>query len=375
MTAGTTSRREVLGLAAGLAATAALGGCAEAAAKTSVRPVAVAEGLAHPWSIAFLPDGRLLVTERPGRLLAIDPRTQQAAAIAGVPAVAAVGQGGLLDVALDPAFAADGTLYLSYAGGGPGGAGTEVARARLDGDRLTDVAVIFRADPKVSGPVHFGSRLLPLEDGTLIITLGERGRMEEAQNLGNHLGTTIRIRTDGSVPDDNPFVGRSDARPEIFTYGNRNVQGLAREPKTGRVFAHEHGPRGGDEINVLVPGTNYGWPLVTFGIDYNGAIISRQTAAPGIAHPLFQWTPSIAPCGMAFYSGDVFPDWEGDLLVGSLKFRELHRLGVDGDTITAREVLLEDLNERIRDVRVSPDGAVYVATDAPQGRILRLDPA
>ena len=338
--------------------------------------VTIAEGLEHPWGMAFLPDGGMLITERPGRLRLFKDGRLQAEAIAGTPEVVARGQGGLLDVALHPDFADNRLVYLSYAGAGEDGVGTEVARARFDESRLEGLEVIFRAQPKTSGRNHFGSRLLFADDGTLYITLGDRYSFkEEAQNPANHLGSIVRLNDDGSVPDDNPFVGRQDARPEIFSYGHRNVQGLALQRATGTLWAHEHGPQGGDEVNILRPGANYGWPAITYGIDYSGAIISEKTSAPGMEQPVVFWDPSIAPSGMAFYDGDRFPKWKGDLFVGALAHQHLRRLMIEGQRVVGQEELLGGLNERIRDVRNGPDGYLYVLTDSPSGRLLRLEPA
>jgi aldose sugar dehydrogenase len=338
--------------------------------------VTLANGLEHPWSLAFLPDGGILVTERPGRLRLFSDGALQDDPVGGMPEVVARGQGGLLDVALHPDFADNRLVYLSYAGSGEGGANTEVARGRFDGAALNDLEVIFRAEPKVGGGNHFGSRLLFADDGTLYVTLGDRYRyMKEAQNLDNHLGTVVRINDDGSVPDDNPFVGRGDARPEIFSYGHRNVQGLARQPGTETLWSHEHGPQGGDEVNVLTPGANYGWPAITYGIDYSGAIISEKTEAPGMEQPVVYWVPSIAPSGMAFYDGEAFPEWQGDLFVGALSHLHLRRLEIEDQEVVGQEELLAGLSERIRDVRAGPDGFLYVLTDSAEARLLRLEPA
>ena len=338
--------------------------------------VTMAEGLEHPWGMAFLPDGGMLITERPGRLRLLKDGRLQPEAIAGTPEVVARGQGGLLDVALHPDFADNRLVYLSYAGAGEDGVGTEVARARFDGSRLEGLEVIFRAQPKTSGRNHFGSRLLFADDGTLYITLGDRYSFkEEAQNPANHLGSIVRLNDDGSVPDDNPFVGRQDARPEIFSYGHRNVQGLALQRASGTLWAHEHGPQGGDEVNILRPGANYGWPAITYGIDYSGAIISEKTSAPGMEQPVVFWVPSIAPSGMAFYDGDRFPKWTGDLFVGALAHQHLRRLMIEGQRVVGQEVLLEELGERIRDVRVGPDGYLYLLTDRSDGQLIRLEPA
>jgi aldose sugar dehydrogenase len=341
-----------------------------------VRVVTVAEGLEHPWGLAFLPDGRMLVTERPGRLRAVGRDGRLSAPIAGVPAVFASGQGGLLDVALDPHFAENQLVYLSYAEPGESGvAGTAVARGRLSDGTLDDVRVIFRQWPKVVGQNHWGSRLVFAPDGTLFVTLGERFQKERAQNLDEHLGKLIRINPDGSVPDDNPFVGRDGVLPEIYSLGHRNVQGATLHPLTERLWTAEHGARGGDEINVPEGGKNYGWPIITYGRDYSGLPIGEGTAKPGLEQPIYYWDPSIAPSGMAFYTGDRIPGWQGDLFVGSLKDRLLVRLELDGTKVMHEERLLQSLRERIRDVRTGPDGYLYLLTDDADGRILRLEPA
>ena len=340
------------------------------------RSVTLARGLDHPWGMAFLPDGGILITERAGRLRLFQDGALQPDPIAGVPEVAARGQGGLLDIALHPDFAANGLLYLAYAGADGNEAGTEVARARFGGSALDDLEVIFRAQPKTPGAAHYGGRIAFGPDGKLYVTLGDRRNyMAEAQKLSSHLGGVLRLNDDGSVPDDNPFTGRSDALPEIFTYGHRNVQGIAVHPETGMVWTHEHGPRGGDEVNVLQAGANYGWPEITYGIDYSGAIISEKTEAPGMAQPVVYWVPSIAPSGMAFYQGEAFAAWQGDLFVGALAGRHLRRLELDGDQVTGQEELLADLNERIRDVRSGPDGFLYLLTDSGRGSLIRLEPA
>lgn len=341
------------------------------------RVVEVAGGLAHPWGLAFLPGGDMLVTERPGRLRRVRAGALDKAPIAGTPKVAARGQGGLLDVALDPRFAQNNLVYLSYSGDGQGGAGTEVMRARLEGGRLEGAEVIFRVSPKTRGDAHYGSRLLFAPDGALLVTLGDRYSLRnEAQNIRNHIGTVVRINGDGSVPDDNPFKGREGAMPEIYSYGHRNSQGIALRPGTAQIWQHEHGPRGGDEVNILKAGANYGWPAVTYGIDYSGAVISDKKEAPGMEPPVLQWTPSIAPSGMAFYDGDKFPQWRGDLFVGALALTHLRRIRLEGDKPAEQEVLLEDMGERIRDVRSGPDGFLYLLTDDPRdGKLLRLEPA
>ncbi|MFZ1414714.1 MAG: PQQ-dependent sugar dehydrogenase [Defluviicoccus sp.] len=345
----------------------------------TVRLRTVARGLEHPWAIAFLPDGRLLVTERPGRLRIVAADGRLSVPVAGVPAVYAEGQGGLLDIALDPRFADNRLIYFSFSEAGSGGAGTAVGRGRLindaaGADRLDDVTVIFRQQPKVRGGLHFGSRLVFGRDGTLFVTLGERYQRERAQRPGEHLGKLVRINADGTVPADNPFVNTSGILPEIYSLGHRNVQGAALHPVTGRLWTIEHGARGGDEINTPEAGRNYGWPIITYGLDYSGARIGEGTAKEGLEQPLWYWDPSIAPSGAAFYTSARFPAWHGNLFVGALKSRLLVRLELDGMKVVHEERLLADLQERIRDVRAGPDGFVYLATDSPDGRILRLEP-
>ena len=341
------------------------------------RVVTVTEGLDHPWGLAFLPDGRMLVTERAGRLRTVTAGRLDPNPVAGVPPVRASGQGGLLDVALHPDFGQNRWVYLSYAAGGLGRAGTEVARGRLRGGRLVDVEVLFRALPKSFGGRHFGSRLRFAPDGHLFVSLGDRGDRHRAQDPGDHAGSIIRLRDDGGVPRDNPFVEVAGARPEIFTTGNRNVQGLAFHPETGALWAHEHGPRGGDELNVVRNGVNYGWPVISYGREYaSGIPVGEGTHRDGMAQPVLQWTPSIAPSGLTVYDGERFPRWRGNLFVGALRFRLLARLELDGERVVHEEHLLEDRYGRIRDVRTGPDGLLYLLTDAPApyGALLRLEP-
>lgn len=341
-----------------------------------VRAVTVAAGLVHPWAVAFLPGGDYLVTERPGQLLRIAP-DGQAASISGLPSnIVARGQGGLLDLALHPDFENNRLIYFSYVARGYGGTGTEVARARLAEGRnaLTHLEVIFTASPKMRSDVHFGSRLLFAPDGTLYITLGERFAMDEAQKASNHLGALIRIHDDGNIPADNPCAGHDRYRPEIFSYGHRNIQGIAQEPETGIIWLHEHGPRGGDELNIARAGANYGWPEITHGANYDGSVITTQTEAEGMESPVIQWSPSIAPSGMSFYDGDKFPHWHGNLFIGALAGTHLRRVVLDGREVTDQEVLLADMYERIRDVRTGPDGHLYLLTDSNQGRLIRLEP-
>ncbi len=334
----------------------------------------VAEGLENPWGLAFLPDGGMLVSERPGRLRIVR-EGMISAPVEGVPDIVARGQGGLLDVVLDPAFAQNRTIFLTFSEARDGGNGTSVLRARLsdDGVRLEKQVVIFRQLPAIASDAHFGGRLAVAPDGSLFLTLGDRYSMRDsAQDLSTHLGKIVRITRDGKPAQGNPFMSQSGVQPEIWSYGHRNPQGAAIEPSTGLLWISEHGARGGDEINRPEAGKNYGWPVVTYGRDYSGAKIGVGTAKEGMEQPLHYWDPSIAPSGLAFYSGDMFPQWQGDLLAGALAGTKLVRLDVENGKIVGEEAMLEDLGERIRDVRVGPDGAVYLLTDNPEGRILRL---
>lgn len=338
-----------------------------------VRVETVTDGLVHPWALAVLPDGRMLVTERPGRLRLVSQQGELSEPLTGVPEVFSQGQGGLLDVALDPEFASNRQVYLTYAEPGEGGASTAVARGRLEQGGLQDLEVIFRQQPKVDGGNHFGSRLAFSPDGKLFVGLGERFKFDPAQDLSNHLGTVVRINPDGTVPEDNPFVGQEDARPEIWSYGHRNIQAAAIHPETGALWEIEHGPRGGDEINIPEPGRNYGWPLVSWGQHYDGEPIPDPPTRPDLAQSIYQWTPVIAASGMDFYTGDLFADWQGDLLVGGLVSEGIVRLDLDGQQVTDEHRL--PLDARIRDVVQGPDGAVYALTDEDDGEILRLTPA
>jgi aldose sugar dehydrogenase len=338
------------------------------------RVMKLVEGLDHPWSLAFLPDGRMLVTERPGRLNLIE-RDFKRVPIEGVPRVFASGQGGLLEVAVHPRFAENHYIYLSYAGPGDGGASTELARARLEGQRLADLRVLFVEEPKTSGGLHFGGRIVFDRAGFLYLTLGERGQMQRAQAPGNHHGSVIRLADDGSVPKDNPFVGKSGWKPEKFDFGHRNMQGAALDPRTGMLWTHEHGPQGGDEINIIRAGTNYGWPVITYGANYGtGTKIGEGTQKEGMAQPLYYWVPSIAPSGMAFYTGDRFPKWRGNLFVGALRDEMLVRLVLDGEKVVQEERLMKGALGRIRDVRAGPDGFIYLLTDEGRGVLARLEP-
>jgi glucose/arabinose dehydrogenase len=340
----------------------------------------VAGGLVHPWSLAFLPDGRMLVTERPGRMRIVTRGGELSRPLSGVPRVFASGQGGLLDVALDRGFAQNHTIYFSYAEPFDGGGRTALARARLeagDNPRLTGVKVIYRQQGPASSGNHFGGRIVQGADGNLFLTNGEHfADRDMAQTLDNDLGKIVRITPDGEAPKDNPFAGKTGARPEIWSYGHRNPQGLALNPADGTLWEQEHGAKGGDEINLIKPGNNYGWPKVSFGVNYDGSPVGTGKARlQGVTDPLWHWTPSIAPSGMTFYSGDLFPQWKGSLFNGALKFQLLSRLTLDGDKVVKEERLLQGLHERIRDVRQGPDGALYLLTDNNAGRILRVTPA
>jgi glucose/arabinose dehydrogenase len=351
---------------------------APAPAKASkIKVEAFAEGLEHPWGMQFLPDGRLLVTERPGTMRTVSKDGKLSEPIAGVPEVAAHGQGGLLDVLLAPDFAETGTIYFSYAEPRDGGAnGTAVARAKLvlegDSGRLEDLKVIFRQVPAADSDLHFGSRLVWAPDGTLFVTTGERNMLrKEAQNPSNHIGKVIRINPDGSVPADNPKL--EGWAPEVWSIGHRNMQGAALRPETGQLYTVEHGARGGDELNHPEKGKNYGWPVITYGVDYSGAKIGEGTAKEGMEQAVYYWVPSIATSGLAFYTGDLFPDWKGNAFVGGLAGARLERLVFAGDDVVASEVLLEDEGKRIRDVRQGPDGALWLLTD-DTGEVLRITP-
>lgn len=338
----------------------------------------VASGLVHPWGLAALPDGRWLVTEKPGRLRIITAQGQVGEPVTGLPAVDARGQGGLLDVIVGPSFAQDRMIYWSYAEPREGGNATSVARGRLsdDGSRVENVQVIFRALPVYDGDKHFGSSLAFAPDGKLFITLGERSdrpMRPQAQDLGSHMGKTIRINADGTVPQDNPFFGRAGALPEIWSLGHRNVQGVAVQPGTGAIWTIEHGTRGGDEVNLDKAGANYGWPDAAYGVEYaGGQINSGATQTPGTEQPVYYWDPVIAPGGATFYQGAMFPGWNGNLLVAGLKEKHIARLVIQNDRVVGEERLLTDLGERIRDVAVGADGSVWAITDEQNGKLVRL---
>jgi glucose/arabinose dehydrogenase len=345
--------------------------------KHAFRLVTMVEGLVNPWSIAFLPDGRMLVTERPGRLRMVSKDFKlDPVPVEGLPPIVETGQGGLFDVVLHPGFAENGWIYIAYNGPGSSGWGTEMLRARLEGNRLLDTQILFRLQPKTRTGQHFGGRIVFDRKGFVYLTLGERGDKERAQRLDDHAGSVIRLHDDGRVPADNPFVNRPGARPEKFTLGNRNMQGAALHPQTGELWTHEHGPQGGDEVNVMRAGRNYGWPVITYGVNYGiGTKIGEGTEKAGMEQPLYTWVPSIAPSGMTFYSGDRFPNWRGNLFVGSLKFQLLARLELDGEKIVKEERLIQGELGRIREVRTGPDGYIYLLTDAPDGVLARIEPA
>ncbi len=356
----------------------------------------VVGGLNHPWSLAFLPDGRMLVTERNGTLRIIPTKeatkdatkeatkeaTRDAAKgamlpepVAGVPDVFDRSQGGLFDAIPHPDFATNQLVYLSYAWGDGKANGTRLARARLQGNALQDLQVLFTVDPLKDTPVHYGGRIVFIPDGTLLLTTGDGfDYREAAQKLDSLLGKIIRLNDDGTIPADNPFVGRADVRAEIWSYGHRNPQGIVYDEDSSTLYAHEHGPKGGDEINVLQPGNNYGWPVITYGRDYSGASITPYTEYEGMQQPLVNWTPSIAPSGMTLYRGELFADWQGDLFVGALAAREIRRVELDQGRVVNQHTLFAELNERIRDVRTGPDGALYFLTDSNNGSLYRVTP-
>lgn len=333
----------------------------------------VATGLEYPWAMVFLPNGDALVTERAGRLRILRDGQILEQPVSGVPEVKAAGQGGLMDIILHPDFADNHLLFLSYAHENSDGVTTRVARARYQDGALSDVDVVFEALPRSNTTRHFAGRMAFDRDGLLYIPVGDRGEKDRAQDLGDDAGGVHRITVDGQPAPGNPFLNDSDARDTLFTYGNRNIQGMTRHPDTGDIWSHEHGPRGGDEINIVKAGTNYGWPEITYGIGYSGLPITNRTEAPGMAQPLHYWDPSIAPSGMTFYTGDVFPEWQGDLFVGALKFQKVVRLRInEAQEVVEEEDLLTDMDHRIRAVTQGPDGAIWLLTDADDGRIVKM---
>lgn len=351
------------------------------AANVAFKTTTVASGLDHPWALAFLPDGAMLVTERPGRLRIVGSDGKLSPAVEGIPKVDARDQGGLLDVAIDPQFASNQLVYVSYSEPRPGGNGTAVARGKLvreGAPKLEGVAVIWRMTPTLDSTKHFGSRLVFGRDGTLFVTTGERSIDEgrhQAQKLDSAFGKVIRINPDGTIPKDNPFVGKQGVLPEIYSYGHRNIQSAALHPETGKLWIVEHGARGGDEVNIVEPGKDYGWPTIAYGIEYKGDKIGEGiTQKQGMEQPIYYWDPVIAPSGMAFYDNALVPAWRGSLFVGGLAGKHISRLTVDGQRVIGEERLLPD-RARFRDVRVGPDGALYAVTDADNGEVLRLAPA
>lgn len=336
------------------------------------RVVRVVDRLAHPWSVAWLPDERMLITERPGRLVLVDGATSTT--IGGLPTIAARGQGGLLDVALPPNYASTGWIYFTYSAAGDGGMGTTLARARLADSSLTDLETLYQQTPFVEGGRHSGSRIVFPGDGTVLFGIGDRGQRDPAQDKINTIGSILRLNLDGSIPNDNPFVGRDDVRPAIYSYGHRNPQGMALHPETGVLWEHEHGPRGGDELNMIDAGANYGWPNVTYGREYSDNSPIGETEAPGVKQPVTYWIPSIAPSGMAFYTGDRFPEWENNIFIGALAQQHIRRVVLDGSEVIHQEEVLRNELGRIRDVRTGPDGFLYVLTDAEEGALYRLEP-
>ncbi|VXC09369.1 conserved exported hypothetical protein [Pseudomonas sp. 8Z] len=335
------------------------------------------EGLEHPWSLAFLPDGRMLVTERVGRLRLIEADGRLVEdPVAGLPEAFIAAQAGLMEVALDPDYPDTRWLYLSYAHGDVEANNTRLIRARLVGGELRDVEVLFTAQPLKAGAAHYGGRIAFLADKTLVLTLGDGfDWREQAQNPANHLGKIVRLNRDGSVPQDNPLLAQQGAAAEIYSLGHRNVQGIVFDAESGRLYSHEHGPRGGDELNLIQAGQNYGWPLATFGVDYTGALVSPYTQLPGLISPLLHWTPSVAPSSLTQYRGTLFPDWQGDLFAATLAERSVRRIRLHDGMLAGEEVLFEELGERIRDVRSGPDGALYLLTDNAEGRLLRVVPS
>lgn len=340
----------------------------------------VAEGLNKPWALAFLPDGRLLITEKPNgqlRILAADGKLS--APVGGLPAVDGRDQGGLLGLAVDPNFTQNGLVYWSYAEAKSDGTNhTAVARGRLDGEKLSNVQVIFRQTPSMDSTKHYGGRLVFAPDGKLFITTGERSILAgraQAQRLDGTLGKVVRINSDGTIPQDNPFVGRAGVRPEIWSYGHRNILSAAIDPATGKFWEVEHGARGGDELNQPEKGKDYGWPTISYGLEYSGQKIGQgNTAKEGMEQPVYYWDPVIAPSGMAFYTADLFPAWKGSVFIGGLGTKDLVRLVLKDDKVVGEERLLKEVNERIRDVIVGPDGALYLATDSANGRVLKVTP-
>lgn len=366
----------ILGFISGLLPATALSEQTFFSDKADFKLETVAEGLEHPWSLAFLPDGAQLVTERAGRLRLIDNGNLRPEPIGGLPDLVVSGQGGLLDIVLHPDFTDNRILFLSYAHEqSRAGMTTRVAKARFDGEQLQNVEVIFEALPRSRTSRHFAGRMEFDPEGNLYISVGDRGEKDRAQDTGDDAGGVHRLTVDGEPAPGNPFLNDDSVNDTFFTYGNRNIQGMTRHPETGAIWTHEHGPRGGDEVNILHAGDDYGWPKVTYGIGYSGFPITDKTTMKGVTDPLHYWDPSIAPSGMAFYTGDLFPAWQGDLFVGALKMRKLVRLRFESQKVVEEEDLLRDLDARIRDVRMGPDGALWLLTDHNNGKVYRLVPA
>ncbi len=336
------------------------------------RVVRVMGDLEHPWGVAWLPDGRMLVTERPGRLNLVDG--ESVTTVSGIPEIQARGQGGLLDVAPHPDYESTGWIYFTYTAPGEGGNGTVLARGQLDGTSMTNIETLYEQTPLVDSGRHFGSRIVFANDGTLFFGIGDRGQRDPALDTGNSIGNIFRLTLDGSIPEDNPFVNAPDTLDEIYSYGHRNPQGMALHPQTGQLWEHEHGPHGGDEINLIEAGNNYGWPAITYGDEYSDQSPIGGTEAPGMEQPVAYWDPSIAPSGMAFYTGDPFPGWENQMFVGALAHQHIRRVVLDGNEVVQQEELLRDDLGRIRDVRVGPDGYLYALTDEAEGSLYRLEP-
>lgn len=344
--------------------------------KQAFRVATLTRGLENPWSIAFLPDGRMLVTERAGRMRILDKHFNlEPKPIEGLPDIIARGQGGLFDVVLHPDYQKNGWIYWAYNAPGKGGWGTALARGKLQGHRMTDVQVLFSMEPKTRNGQHFGGRIVFDNAGMVYLTLGDRGEKDRAQDLNDHAGSVIRLHDDGRVPADNPFTGRSDAKAEKWTIGNRNIQGAALHPQTGALWTHEHGPQGGDEVNVMRSGRNYGWPVITYGVNYGlGTKIGEGQTKKGMEQPLHVWVPSIAPSGMVFVQGQAFANWKGNVLIGALRDQTLVRLELKDEKVVREERLLKGQVGRIRDVRIGPDGLIYLLMDASEGALLRLEP-
>jgi aldose sugar dehydrogenase len=346
-----------------------------AAATTALKITEVATKLSNPWGLAVLPDGSMLVTERDGRLRVIRDGQLVVAPIVGMPQVLNEGQGGLLDVVLHPDFATNNLVYLSFSKGTKAANHTAIVRGTFDGTRLNNVQNVFDAAPERSTDAHYGGRMMFMPDKTLVLTLGDGyAYRDKAQDLGSNLGKIVRITDTGQPAPGNPFIGKAGARPEIYSYGHRNVQGIARDPISGTLYAHEHGPKGGDEVNIIGAGKNYGWPVITYGVDYSGAPISLKNSQEGMEQPITYWVPSIAPSGMAFYTGEMFPAWKGDLIVTALAGQQLRRVNLDKGVVASQEVYLSERGERYRQVVQAPDGALLLLTDDGEGKVLRVTP-